>query len=405
MVGMQIRQITAEERTTTMWPLQAYAFFPSPWTDEQTETYRRRMTYYASALSLIAEEDGQTLAGVAAFPMRQNLRGVVHDMAGVASVASHPAARRRGLVRALLQQLLRRMGDRGCAVSALYPFRPSFYGRFGFVGLPRRRTASFAPEGLAHLLRADLPGAVERLPMREAFDEYNALTVRQLGERHGFSIFDEVRTAEFREDTTWVALARSEGEVVGAVTYRVDRYGGDLVAGDLLTTGPLGRALLLQFFARHVDQIGRIVLTVGTEEVPELWDTDLAVVTEGRVAFPSCPGPMGRLLSVEALAGTPVAQDGDAEGRACEVTVEVVEDELIGGRYRIGDDGGKLTVEHDSGRTPAATLTCAGISGLAYGVLDPVDVVARGLGTVDGPAVEPLRRLFPRAMPYLFAGF
>src|SRR4051794_18611036 len=116
MGSMQIRQITADERTTTMWPLQAYAFLPSPWTDEQTEAYRRRMAHFASCVSLIAEEDGQALAGVAAFPMRENLRGVVHDMAGVASVASHPSARRRGLVRALLEQLLRQMRDQGCAL-------------------------------------------------------------------------------------------------------------------------------------------------------------------------------------------------------------------------------------------------------------------------------------------------
>jgi len=394
---MEIRQITADERTGTMWPLQAYAFLPSPWTDEQTESYRRRMTYYASAVSLIAEEEGQTLAGVAAFPMRQNLRGVVYDMAGVASVASHPAARRRGLVRALLERLLRQMRDQGCALTALYPFRPSFYARYGYVGLPRRRTASFAPEGLSHLLRAELPGEVERLPMREAFDEYNALTLRMLGERHGFAVYDEVRTAEFRGDKKWVAVARAGGEVVGAVTYKVDEYGGDLVATDLLTTGPLGRALLLQFFARHVDQIARVVLTVGTDDVPELWGTDLAVVTEAKVTFPSSPGPMARVLDLTALSGMP-AGDGD-------VTVEVVDDELIGGVYRLEGDGGRLTVGKGGSAETGTRLTAAGLSGLAYGVFDPVDVVARGLGQVDASAIGPLRSIFPRAMPYLFADF
>jgi predicted acetyltransferase len=397
MVAMEIRQIAADERTGTMWPLQAYAFLPSPWTDEQTDNYRRRMAYYASVVSLVAEEDGQTLAGVAAFPMRQNLRSVVHDMAGVASVASHPAARRRGLVRALLEQLLRQMRDQGCALTALYPFRPSFYAKYGYVGLPRRRTASFAPEGLSHLLRAELPGEVERLPMRDAFDEYNALTLRMLGERHGFAVYDEVRTTEFREDKSWVAVARAAGEVVGAVTYKVDKYGGDLIATDLLTTGPLGRALLLQFFARHVDQIARVVLAVGTDEVPELWGTDLAVVTEAKVAFPSAPSPMARVLDLTALSGTP-AGDGA-------VTVEVVDDELIGGVYRLEGEGGRLVVGRAGSAQTGTRLTAAGLSGLAYGVLDPVDVVARGLGQVDASAIGSLRSIFPRAMPYLFADF
>lgn len=392
---MEIRQVAADERVDTMFPLQAYAFSPSPWSDENRESYRRRMVYYATAVSLVAEEDGQPLAGMGAFPMRQNVRGAIYDMAGIASVASHPSARRRGFVRALLERLLRQMRDQGCAVSALYPFRPSFYGRFGYVGLPHRRTAAFSPAGLGHLLGAELPGTVERLPMRDGFAEYDGLVLRFLERQHGFAVYDDVRKAEFREDKKWVAVARVDGEVVGAVSYRIDKFGGDLVADDLLTTGPLGRALLLQYFARHVDQIGRILVTVGLDDVPELWGTDLAVVTESRVVLPSSSGPMARILDLEALNGMPV---GDGA-----VTVEVVDDPLIQGSYRLDGEGGRLTITKST--EGAATLTVAGLSGLVYGVLDPVDVVTRGFGAVGSAAIAPLRTLFPQAKPYLFADF
>jgi predicted N-acetyltransferase YhbS len=394
---MQIRQVTADERTDTMFPLQTYAFEASPWADAERDAYAHRMRYYRTAVSLIAEEGGQALAGVAAFPMRQNVRGVVHDMAGVASVSTHPAARRRGFVRDLMGRLLRQMREQGCTVSALYPFRPSFYGRFGFVGLPRVRTATFAPEGLSHLLKADLPGSVERLPMREGFDDYDALTLRLLRERHGFAVYDDVRTAGFREVPRWAAIARVEGEVVGAVTYRIDRFGGDLLADDLLVTGPLGRALLLQYFARHVDQVARVVVTVGTDEVPELWGTDFPVLTQGRVDHPRHAGPMARLLSVEALTGTATTMQEA-------ITIEVVDDDFIAGRYQFTGEAGQLRVE-SSTNEPWATLTCAGLSALAYGVLDPVEVVIRGFGQVEKSAVGPLGALFPKRMPYLFADF
>ena len=394
---MEFRQITADERTDTMFPLQVYAFEATPHEAAARERYARRMPYYQSATSLIAEEGGQTLAGVAAFPMQQNVRGRVLDMAGVASVASHPLARRRGLVRQLLNRLLHQMRDQGSVVSTLYPFRPSFYGRFGYVGLPRVRRAFFAPQGVSHLTRAELPGTVERLPMQDAFAEYDAFTRRLLTVRHGFSVFDDVRTAEFREDKVWVALARADDEVVGAVRYRVDRFGGDLIGQDFLVTGPLGRALLLQFFARHVDQIGRVVLTLGTDDVPDLWGTDMAVTTEGRVAYPSNAGPMARILDMAAMTGISAGTGG--------VTVAVVDDEWIGGTYRLHGADGRLTVEADKNATPAARVTAAGISGLVYGVLDPVDVVARGFGEVSAEAVGPLRALFPRQMPYMFADF
>ena len=151
---------------------------------------------------------------------------------------------------------------------------------------------------------------------------------------------------------------------------------------------------MLQFFARHVDQVARIVLTVGLDDAPELWGTDLPVAYGSRVAFPSSPGPMARVLDLGAMSGMPVG-----EGAA---TVHVVDD-LIGGTYRLAGDGGRLEVT--TAPDAASTLTAAGLSGLVYGVLDPIDVVARGLGSIDAAAVEPLRALFPRALPYLMADF
>ncbi|GIM94215.1 GNAT family N-acetyltransferase [Paractinoplanes toevensis] len=394
---MDFRQISAAERTTTMFPLQSYAFMPSPWSPADEETYRKRMRFHETTVNLIAEEDGQTLAGVAALRMRQNVRGLVHDMAGVASVSTHPAARRRGLVRELMQRLLRQMRDEGCAVSALYPFRPSFYAKFGFVGIPRHRTATFAPEGLAHLLRAELPGEVERLSMHEGFGAYDELTRRLVTSRHGFAVYDEVRSAEFRDDKLWVAVARGEaGEVLGVVRYRIDQHGGELVGSDLLCTGPLGRALLLQFFARHVDQVARVSARLSVDDVPELWGLDFEVTTTGKVDNPGDNAPMVRVLDMAALSGS---QAGPGE-----VTLEIVDDEHIGGVWQLSATDGTLGVDKGTA-TPAATLTAAGFSALAYGVLDPVEVFTRGLGEVSPDAIPALTAMFPRQMPYLFADF
>jgi predicted acetyltransferase len=392
---MRFRQITAAERADVMFPLLSYAFLASPWPDGDAEAYRKRMRFFETAVHLVAEEDGRALAGATALRLRQNVRGLVHDMAGVASVASDPSARRRGLVRGLIERLLPQMRDEGCAVAALYPFRPSFYGRFGFAGVPQVRTATFAPEGLAPLLRAELPGEVERVPFREGFAAYGQLIEALLRTRHGFANFDEVRAAGFREEPGWVAIARSGAEVVGAVRYKVVGYGGELAAQDLLTTGPLGRALLLRFFARHIDQVARVSVRVDADEVPELWGTDFAVQTEARVDFPQRGAPMVRVLDMPALAGTPV---GDGA-----ITVEIPEDPLIGGVWTLAAENGRLAVS--KGTSPTATLTAAGLSALVYGVLDPVEVTLRGLGQVPGGAVDQLAALFPRRLPYLFAEF
>ena len=205
---MKIRQITADERADVSFPIQEYAFRASP-ADEQLRQRRRgRQEYYRGNVTLVAEEDGVAMADASAIPMRQNVRGTVYPMAGVAGVATLPLARRRGFARALVGQLLGQMRDTGHVVSALYPFRPSFYERFGFVGLPRTRMVRFAPEGVAGLLRAGLPGEVTCEPAADGYPAYREFTQRLLAEQHGFCVHPDYMAVQLRDaDDRWLVMA------------------------------------------------------------------------------------------------------------------------------------------------------------------------------------------------------
>lgn len=66
----------------------------------------------------------------------------------------------------------------------------------------------------------------------------------------------------------------------------------------------------------------------------------------------------------------------------------------------LAGEGGYLAVSKGAGE-PVATLTVSGLSGLVYGVLDPIDVITRGLGHVGREALVPLRELFPATCPSL----
>jgi predicted acetyltransferase len=389
---MKIRAISVDERPAISMPIQAYAFQASPADDRLTERLRRGQRYYEGNVTLVAEEDAE----VSAISMRQNVRGVVYPMAGVAGVATLPLARRRGYARGLLTELLGQMRDTGHVVSALYPFRASFYQRFGYVGLPQRRTARFAPAGLADLLPAPLPGDVTWQHIGAGYEAYRDFTERMLAEQHGFSVLPEYRTVEVRDaDDRWLVMAWADGEPLGAAIYRISGFGGTLTANDMLTASPLGRALLLQFLARHIDQVTAVEVQVSPAELPELWGTDLAVVTEAPVSFPGSPAPMVRVLSLGSLAGISAGPE--------HVTVEVVDDPFIAGRYELDGRGGSLEIVTGTAREPEATLTPAGLSALVYGVLDPDDLVVRGLGDVPRDPAARLRRLFPRSVPHLYA--
>jgi predicted acetyltransferase len=399
--AVKIRRIDHDERLTTALPLQMYAFGSTPGRAEDLDRFRENLPYVEGNVTLVAEEDGAATAVVSAIPMRQNVRGTVYPMAGVAGVASHPLARRRGHVRALLTDLLGRSRDDGCAVSALYPFRPSFYEKFGYVGLPKARTVSFAPADLARLRTVDLPGEVRLDRIRDGYERYRELSERTLAGRHGFALFPDYQAAKVPDrDELWLATALVDGAVAGCLTYRIAGHAGDVTGGHLLSTGPVGRALLLRFLGQHVDQVARVVVSVAPDDYPELWLTDLATQSETRTAFPGMAAPMARVLSVPALAGVRVG--------AGRVAVEVVDDPFVAGRYVLdGTDGGVLAVaEGRSGALPSVTLTAAGLSGLVYGVLDPEDLAPRGFGAVPDPAAAAqLRALWPRAVPYLAVDF
>jgi predicted N-acetyltransferase YhbS len=396
---MQIRRITPHERIETSLPLRGYAFMPSPASADEWAKMREHLAYSAGDVTLVAQDGGQTLATVSAIPMRQNVRGSVYPMAGIAGVTTHPLARRQGHIRTLLTRLLGDLRDEGHPVSALYPFRSSFYQRFGYIDLPKSPSVTFSPAALDALLRAQLPGEIAWTRAKDGYDDHAQLIRTLLARRHGFAAFPEYRAVGLRDaDARWLAVARAGGEVVGAVAYRITDHGDELVADDLLTTGPLGRALLLQFFARHVDQVASVSMTVDPEESPEQWATDLEFVSESRVSFPTSPGPMARVLSLDALAGMAVGP-----GR---VAATVVDDPFVAGDYLLDGVSGKLDVARGgTASVPAATLLAAGLSALVYGVLDPAELPLRGLGTVPDDAAAALRTVFGRRRPHVAARF
>jgi len=388
-----IRQVSGDERLHTAFTLYSYAFDETP--SAGAAEMRRILPFHEGNHTLVVEEKGRTLATAAAIPTHQNLRGNVVPMAGIAWVATHPGARRQGHSRRLMHQLHSDMLDKGHWLATLYPFHPSFYEKLGYVGLPLNRTATFPPEGLAPLLGVELPGEVSWQGIRDGFEVYRAFLRRLLSERHGFMFTPDYRAVRVLDPADrWLVTATADGEVVGVLTYRVDGYGGCLHADELLYTSALGRALLLQFLAQHAYQVSRIAITVAPDEFPETWATCLTVRTEAETAFPTSPPLMARLLSIDALQGVRCGS-----GR---VEIELVDDHLLAGRYLLDGTSGTMNVTTARSGGSKATLTVAGLSGLAYGVLDPVDVVARGLGEVCEEAAVELRALLPRCTPHAF---
>lgn len=409
-MGLTIRLVQGEEWLRVARPLSAYAFEPSP-REQDRERLRRRLATGVTRTH-VAFDGTEPRCTATAIHMTQNVRGALLPMGGVASVATHPAGRRQGFARQVLRHVLADMREQGQVVSALYPFRPSFYERFGYTGLPPERRATLTPADLAPLLRISVPGTVELARYAEVAGDVRDLTERVLPAVHGMALRADPELAAARDDTDhWAAVARVDGRPVGYLAYRIEQYGGVLSGWRFLYRDPAARTLLLSWLARHVDQVSIVSLPLRPVDRPETWVTDVDLTVESR-SQPYRNAPMARILSVPGLSGI-----GAGDG---EVTVRV-DDDLIGGVYTLTGAGGVLSVKSDApptsvvpgdrGPTPVpggsavAELTGHGLAAVVYGVLDPAELHLRGYGTVPPAAAEQLRALFPPAEPFLLEAF
>jgi hypothetical protein len=87
---VNIRRITPEERLTLSLPVQAYAFGTSPASADERQRWRAHLPYSTGNTTLVAFDGDAAQAAASAVPMRQNVRGAVLPMAGIAGVAAHP---------------------------------------------------------------------------------------------------------------------------------------------------------------------------------------------------------------------------------------------------------------------------------------------------------------------------
>jgi len=292
-----------------------------------------------------------------------------------------------------MRHLLVHAREQGYVVSALYPFRGSFYARFGYTALPVPHRVRLDVHQLAPLAAA--AEVVDVRLLRPELDHADAAAFlrRFQRQRHGMVL----PRVDSGVASGFTAAVRREREITALLTYQLDAYGGRLDARHLLAEGPADRTALLGWIARHDGQAQQAVLQLLPEQRPELWLPDLSVRYETRATYPDHPPPMTRILNVEALDGLQVGVGG--------VRLRV-RDELLpdnDGCYGCHADEGRLVVTR--GGDPQATVHVAGLTALVYGVTAPADLVQRGLLEADDATQRCLTALFPPLSPHTYLRF
>jgi len=386
----EIRELDIEESIAVLRFLSSYAFSPTPPLPE-FDAYAEKVRNRKGARYYTVFFDGEHRAiSCATTPLSQNLRGQFFKMAGVANVATHPAARRKGYVRSLMHHMFSAFKDEAYAVSCLYPFKESFYERLGYVTLPQVKKITLDPKNLASVLKIDLDGSFEMCSYREGYAEYQAYLEKYQRETHGMSLFTIPNSQEAQEHEAWLAFARNNGNVIGLIQYKLSdqSLNQTMNAFDFLFSNAQGKFMLLNWIARHIDQVGKVILRLKPGQFGETLFTDIQ--PEYSKFFVA---PMARIVNIRELAGLPAGPG--------EITINVSDPDCgwNTGVWQLSSDEGRLSVK--PGQQADCNLTIQGLTALVYGVYDPDEFSLRGWGDPNPDQQTTLRQMFPQAVPYL----
>jgi predicted acetyltransferase len=391
---ISIRPLQGEEFLDVLYPLDMYAFRPSPPFQNKEEwasivRERKGVTFHALF------EDGVGVACAASTAMTQNVRGKLFPAGGVWDVVTAPAARRKGYSRQVLAHLLAAVKDAGAVFSNLYPFRESFYERQGYVTHPLPIIARLAPSSLAPLLKKDFGGKVELQLIGDAFDTYRDFLTQMRPNVHGMAFFDIGDKFSAQRNRLWAAMAKVNGEIEGLMLYNLqgDEVGKfNFTAYRFYYTTSRGRYLLLDWIARHIDQADRTEIWLPPYEHPETWLADMQVKIESQVR-----APMSRVLNVAAIGGMetgPGSFSANIIDPLCPLNEGMWKFETLNGRLQVSP-----------ANEAACELTIQGLTALVFGTHDPQDFSLRGWGNPSGEIQATLRAMFPRLTPYLHENF
>ena len=112
---------------------------------------RYRETPYGDGPEIIwvGEESGRLVASCQLHRISHWVSGAELPAMGLGTVAIAPTHRQRGLAGQMVTTALRAARERGDLLSSLYPFRASFYGRYGYGLAGDTHQYQVAPSALA----------------------------------------------------------------------------------------------------------------------------------------------------------------------------------------------------------------------------------------------------------------
>ena len=399
---MEIRKIASSEIAEIIRGYD-YAYFD--WCDRELEP--EEFDEIDANVIIAAYADGKIAGSLANYSFLQSIRGVVKNMGGIGGVWTYPEYRDKGYVRELIKAAFVDMRNKKHVVSMLIPFRPSFYGNFGYVTSNsdfkvKAPMSAFMPYLAAGKeLNSQNDWQCDRVNAAGVKDEFLAFMLEVAAPKHhGINLPMQMSQTEWqnRSKEKQSVFAKYRGNLVATALYtinsdfRADLSDRQIYISDMYWKNLNAKTMLFNFFAKHRDQIRHISLNIPTGTNFHQWLGD--AMTAYEVEISNNPY-MVRVVDVEgAIAdlNTPV------EG---EVTFVISDDycDWNNGTFSVSSVQGKLEIARHAGTEivqPDIKATIKGISALVYGTLSLEEIAYKKWLEVLNPNVANiLEQWFP----------
>jgi predicted acetyltransferase len=389
---MEIRNLTDKERAEARW-LHRYAF--GEWSDQDLK--EEEMTYLQPKQTIgLFDNSGKLVSTVAVIDFQQSIRGVIKRMGGIAEVGTYPEARYQGNIRKLMKYAFVQMHKNGFPVSMLAPFKESYYMKFGYAKANAPYIVVVPNHAIRYALSMDLgpDWIIERYRAQDVqkqyFEFFNAVPLNQF---HGFITFSDIspQVWKMRCKDSLIVFVKQDGKTLGMARYRIQRKdprdedSQELNIIDFYWANPTARSKLLNFFAKHADQVQTFTFHVPFDVKIEHWFKDITLQVKRFNPW------MVRVLDVEtALSGLP----GEGED---ELRIQVIDGmcEWNNHIFALRSENDILQVQRTSG-TSGADISINALSALVYGTLPVEELEYHGFLQIKEEWVRhTLNRWFP----------
>lgn len=232
---------------------------------------------------------------------RMFVRGNLMDMGGIAAVATYPQFRRQKQVTALVIESLKVMRKNNQFISVLYPFKYSFYRRYGYENCADFSWIIASPSNVL------LPKDFKPLPLKEISHDDSFDTIMPIREKIGkkkynLIIFDTPELWKFHnlKKHSKLFVIQDSGENVGYFITNLKKMPGEwnvrLEFKDALVDTMQARLTVFNYIKKHTDQTKDFSFSfMGDENPLDYFDN----LWEGGIKYHVSGGPMFRVVDVE----------------------------------------------------------------------------------------------------------